>query len=67
MTAFYIVYAIKSKSTGSLRSIKGAMAWDSRYRAIRALKQDCKKCGENFDDEFRNYDLVEMKLSVLDK
>lgn len=58
------------KSTRQVRSIQGVLMFDTPHDAKKALKRDCKRCGENYDITLERYDIVsfiatELEASVL--
>lgn len=60
-------YMIICKETRQVRSIQGALMWDSPHNAMKALKRDCKRCGVNYDVELNNYDIIEFQAREFDK
>lgn len=47
------------KKTRQVRSIQGALMFDTPHNAKKALKRDCKRCGDNYEDTLAQYDIVD--------
>ncbi|WP_317334153.1 hypothetical protein [Streptococcus orisratti] len=52
-------FMLIDKSTKQVRSIQGALMFDTPHNAKKALKKDCKRCGENYEDTLEQYDIVD--------
>ncbi|HEP1833968.1 TPA: hypothetical protein VCA20_000093 [Streptococcus suis] len=52
-------FSLICKKTRQVRSIQGALMFDTPHDAQKALKKDCKRCGENYDKELERYDIVD--------
>lgn len=51
--------ALVCKRTKQVRSIQGSLMFDTPHNAKKALKRDCKRCGENYEDALAQYDIVD--------
>lgn len=51
-------YMLICKETRQVRSMQGALMFDTPHNAKKALKKDCKRCDENYDKELKRYDIV---------
>lgn len=51
-------YMLIDKTNEQVRSIQGTLMYDTPHNAKKALKRDCKRCGENYDEELERYDIM---------
>ncbi|MGQ7704917.1 hypothetical protein [Streptococcus suis] len=54
------------KKTRQVRSIQGALMFDTPHNAEKALKKDCKRCGENYKTTLEKYDVVNFMATEFD-
>lgn len=52
-------FMLIDKKTKQVRSIQGELMFDTPHNAKKALKRDCKRCGENYEDTLAQYDIVD--------